>query len=133
MLRGGETIELASDLGGGKTVMVKGIASGLGYEGEVTSPTFTVSRVYRLPGGLQLHHFDFYRLEAGDVVAAELVEVLGDPQIVAAVEWAGQAGDVLPAARVKIVIEATGETTREITVSATDPVLNYVIKGLQAD
>ncbi|MBW3538222.1 tRNA (adenosine(37)-N6)-threonylcarbamoyltransferase complex ATPase subunit type 1 TsaE [Candidatus Parcubacteria bacterium] len=129
-LRGGELIELSSDLGGGKTVIVKGLAQGLGYRGEVTSPTFTVSRIYRLPGGLELHHFDFYRLEAGDVVAAELSEVLGDPTVIVAVEWAGQAGDVLPAKRLLIEIKAVTATTREITVTATDPSLDYVIKGL---
>lgn len=131
LLRGGETIELASDLGGGKTVLVKGIARGLDYAGEVTSPTFTISRVYRVRDGLELHHFDFYRLDRHDIVAAELAEVVGDPQIIVAVEWAGNAGDAMPKERVRIDIEATNENTRHIKVAALEAKFNYIIEGLK--
>jgi len=60
-LTGGEVIELVSDLGGGKTTFVRGLARGLGSADVVSSPTFTVSKVYKADK-LELHHFDFYRL-----------------------------------------------------------------------
>jgi len=131
LLRGGETIELASDLGGGKTVLVKGIAKGLGYSGEVTSPTFTISRIYKVQKGLELHHFDFYRLDSNDIVAVELAEVVGDPSIIVAVEWAGHAGKSMPNKRIRIEIHASDENTREISVESLDPVFDYVIEGLK--
>ncbi len=46
-LRGGEVIELVSDLGGGKTVFVRGLAKGMGSDDQVASPTFTISREYK--------------------------------------------------------------------------------------
>ncbi len=45
-LRGGETIELVSDVGGGKTTFVHGLARGFGSTDIVASPTFTISRQY---------------------------------------------------------------------------------------
>ena len=130
-LRGGETIELASDLGGGKTVMVKGLARGLGYTGDISSPTFTLSRVYKIKENLELHHYDFYRIDSGDIVAAELAEVVGDPEIVVAVEWAGNAGAAMPAERVKIQINKLSEAEREIIVTALSVKFNYIIEGLK--
>ncbi len=66
-MRGGEIIDLVSDVGGGKTTFTKGLARGLLVEEVVQSPTFTISRLYHARDGLELHHFDFYRLpEAGD-------------------------------------------------------------------
>ncbi len=131
LLKGGETIELASDLGGGKTVLVKGLAQGLGYDGEVTSPTFTISRVYHVRDQLELHHFDFYRIDSEDIVATELAEVVGDPSVIVAVEWAGNAGSAMPSERLRIDIEALDETTRHIKIQALDPKFNYVVEGLK--
>jgi tRNA threonylcarbamoyladenosine biosynthesis protein TsaE len=59
--RGGEVFALTGPLGAGKTHLVKGLAEGLGYPGEVTSPTFTLIHEYE-GGRLPLYHFDLYRL-----------------------------------------------------------------------
>jgi tRNA threonylcarbamoyladenosine biosynthesis protein TsaE len=130
LCRGGETIELVSDLGGGKTVFVQGLAKGLGYEGDVSSPTFVISRDYVLPKGLSLHHFDLYRIIDGDIAALELAEFIADPHAITAVEWGSNVSGVLPKDRIVVTIVATGEDTREITVSATDA-YNYVIQGIK--
>ena len=119
-LVGGEVIELSSDLGGGKTTLTKGLASGLGYTGDLVSPTFTISRVYVLPNGKELHHFDFYRLAPNDVTAAELAEAAGDPNNIVVIEWAGHVGAKLPEDRLKIELVATSENDREITISGSD-------------
>ena len=132
LLKGREVIELSSDLGGGKTAFVKGLAGGLGYTGNVISPTFTISKVYPLPHGLELHHFDFYRLADGDVVAAELAEIIGQPDIITAIEWPDTAASVLPDDRLRITIMATGETTRSFTFMSTGPKHQTLINGLQS-
>ncbi len=131
-MRGGETIELASDLGGGKTVFTQGLAKGLGYEGQLASPTFAISRVYKLPGDLELHHFDFYRLPSGDIVADELADVVGDKKVIVVVEWGGAAGNALPADRLQIHIKPTAEDERELTIVATGPGHKHLIQELQS-
>lgn len=94
-LRGGEVVALDGDLGAGKTHFVKGLAAGLGYPGDVTSPTFTL--VHEYPGGrLPLFHFDFYRLESeGEALRIGLDEYLEAGGVVA-IEWAGKFPSLLP-------------------------------------
>jgi tRNA threonylcarbamoyladenosine biosynthesis protein TsaE len=60
--QGGEIFALSGPLGAGKTRLAKGVARGLGYPGEVTSPTFTLIHEYT-GGRLPLYHLDLYRLE----------------------------------------------------------------------
>lgn len=64
LLKPGDRLLLKGNLGAGKTTLAKGIARGLGFEGMVTSPTFTIMQVYL--GRLPIYHLDFYRLNAGD-------------------------------------------------------------------
>ena len=52
---------LDGDLGAGKTALTQGIAKGLGIRRAVTSPTFTIQKIYH--GRLNLYHIDAYRLE----------------------------------------------------------------------
>lgn len=115
-LRGGELLVLSSDLGGGKTTFVRGLAAGMGSEDHVSSPTFTISREYSA-GALTLHHFDFYRLHEPGIVAAELAEFLHDPHAVVVIEWGNIVEEVLPMKRVTIQIERTGEMTRRLQVT----------------
>lgn len=129
LCRGGETIELVSDLGGGKTVFVQGLAKGLGYEGEVNSPTFVISRDYILPNGLSLHHFDLYRITDGDMAAMELEEFIADPKAITAIEWGSNVSGALPKERITIHLKPLSEEEREVTVEAT-PHYDYIIKGL---
>lgn len=124
-LRGGEVIELRSDLGGGKTTLVRGLAAGLGSDDAVASPSFTISRVYISPE-LELHHYDFYRLTEPGVMTDELSEVMGDPQNIVVVEWADIVEDVLPKQHIEIDISVTGENERRISVSI--PELNSYLK-----
>ncbi len=127
-LRGGEVLVLSSDLGGGKTTFVRGLARGMGSSDHVASPTFTLSREYQA-GDLTLYHFDFYRLDEPGIVAAELQEFLDDPQAVVAVEWGGVVKDVLPGRRLDIQIERTGETTRIITIAGSAELL-YLLQEI---
>lgn len=115
-MRGGEVIELVSDLGGGKTAFVRGLAAGLGSRDAVRSPSFTIGNQYR-GDKLTLYHFDFYRLHEPGIMREELAEVLANPEAVVAVEWANIIQDVLPAKRLSIHIRAAGPRSREFTFS----------------
>lgn len=116
-LRGREVIEFISDVGGGKTTFVKGLAKGLEISDTVQSPTFTISRIYNGRDNLELHHFDFYRLNEPGVVADELAESLAQPNVIVAVEWGEIVHDVLPVHRMTIHLTSLGETERKITIT----------------
>lgn len=129
MLKGGEVIELVSDLGGGKTTFVRGLARGASSSDAVASPTFTISKVYEAPA-FQIHHFDFYRLQDAGIVADELAEVIEDPSIVTVVEWADIVQDVLPEDRLTVTITQTPEGEREMLFSTTST-YDYIIEALK--
>jgi len=122
-------IELRSDLGGGKTTLVRGIARGAGSNDNVASPSFTISREYRA-GKLTIHHYDFYRLGEAGLMSQELADVLSDPQAVVIVEWAGVVDDVLPDERAIIQITATGDESRQFDVTL--PEAYAYLKGGEA-
>lgn len=129
-LRGGEVIELISDLGGGKTTLTRGLVRGAGSKDRVASPTFTISREYQAPN-FTIAHFDFYRLGEAGIVADELAELVGDPTYVVVVEWGDVAKDVLPADRLTIRLSQTANDERTIVCTCT-PALEYVLQGVEA-
>jgi len=115
-LSGGEVIELRSDLGGGKTTLVRGIARGAQSRDAVGSPSFTISREYACPDFV-IHHYDFYRLAEPGIMADELHDVMSDDRAVVIVEWADVAEHVLPASRAVVQIAASGDDSRDITIT----------------
>lgn len=127
-LRGGEIIELASDLGGGKTTFTRGLAAGAGSKDGVASPTFTINRVYKAKE-FDIHHFDFYRLQDAGLAAYELHDLLHDQGIVIVVEWANVVEHVLPGDRLTIQISQTGDTTRTFTCRFPNK-LSYLVEEL---
>ena len=131
-LKGGEVIELVGDIGAGKTTLTKGIAKGLDITEPVQSPTFTISRVYRSPGGLTLAHYDFYRLGEAGIMAEEIHAVTMQPQTVTVVEWAGAVERVLPADRLTAEIIAIDEQSRRVTLSAGGPMSQALLAAISA-
>jgi tRNA threonylcarbamoyladenosine biosynthesis protein TsaE len=125
-LRGGEVIELASDLGGGKTSFVKGIAKGAGSKDIASSPSFTISNQYQA-GDLTLHHFDFYRLHDAGILKDEIADILQDNLAVIIIEWGEIVHDVLPEDRLRISFKNTGESSRTLVVSC-PPALKYLVE-----
>lgn len=124
-LRGGEVIELVSDLGGGKTTFVRGLARGLGSSDIVRSPSFTLANQYKA-GELTLYHFDFYRLEQPGIIANELSEVLTDPKAIVVVEWATIVVHVLSTPHLVIHLKQTDEHERDILLTYPES-YNYLL------
>ena len=114
----GEVYCLDGDLGTGKTVFTQGFAAGLGIEGPVNSPTFTILQQYE-DGRLPLYHFDVYRI--GDV---EEMEEIGYEDCfygegVSLVEWSSLIREILPEKVIRVTIEKDmerGFDYRRITV-----------------
>ena len=116
--RGGEVLELAGDVGAGKTTFTKGLALGMHILEPIQSPTFTISRMYDTPHALRLAHYDFYRLNEAGIMSDELHETLHEPTTVTVVEWAGIVQGVLPKDHVEIKITATAEMERRCEIVA---------------
>lgn len=123
--KGGEVVELVSDLGGGKTMFVKGLAEGIGSRDAVRSPSFTLHNQYH-GDSLTLHHFDFYRLFEPGEMRDELAEILQDDQAIVVVEWGHIIQDVLPEDHLRIRIYPDSETTRRFEFSY-PPRLKYLL------
>ena len=114
-------IELVGDVGAGKTTFTKGLARGLEIAEEITSPTFTISKVYENSRGQKLVHYDFYRLENPGIMVEDLFENLQDPQTVTVIEWADTVSEILPAnhLRLEILINDDGSRTLNLTQNLT--------------
>jgi len=110
LLEGRDVLLLVGGLGAGKTTFVRGLAGGLGYAGQVTSPTFTLCHTY--DGRLALVHVDLWRLErAAEVADLALEEELEEGSVLV-VEW-GEAADDLFGAEALVVNFEPGRTDTE--------------------
>ncbi|PWU05795.1 MAG: tRNA (adenosine(37)-N6)-threonylcarbamoyltransferase complex ATPase subunit type 1 TsaE [Verrucomicrobia bacterium] len=110
----GDVICLDGPLGAGKTNFVKGLAQGLGFSGEVTSPSFPLVHEYK-GGRLLLIHFDFFRLEKEEeVYALGFSDYLGEGLM--AIEWGGKFPGVLPRHTKTITFEILPSGGRRIVV-----------------
>ncbi len=128
-MRGGEVVELISDIGGGKTAFVSGLVKGLGMDDAVSSPSFTINNVYQ-GNNITVNHYDLYRLDQPGIMKHEIAEAAADPHTVVAVEWGGSVRDVLPTERLTIELKPTGDTTRDIVI--TNPAsLSYLLEEVQ--
>lgn len=118
LLQGGEVLVLVGDIGAGKTTFTKGVAQGLGIHETVQSPTFTISRRYDARDGLELIHYDFYRLSEAGIMRAELSEALADARVITVIEWGQIVEDVLPRDVVTIAIHSPSEEGRALDITA---------------
>jgi tRNA threonylcarbamoyladenosine biosynthesis protein TsaE len=108
-LRAGDLILLNGPLGAGKTVLVQGIGSALGFT-EVTSPTFVISRIHT--GPLSLIHVDTYRLLDSGKAALYLDDLDLDSareSAVTVIEWGGEESARLSDERLEIDIDRSDE------------------------
>lgn len=111
VLEKNDVVYLRGELGAGKTTLVRGIARGLGYAGRVTSPTFILMNVY--PADIDIFHFDFYRLEGGDLGDLGLEDYL-EKEGLSLIEWPQAGAALLPAEAMLINIELVeGDYERE--------------------
>lgn len=116
LLQEGSVLCLIGDLGAGKTLLVQGIAQGLGLNEEITSPTFTVMNVYE--GNIPVYHFDLYRLESPE----QLVDIGFDEYTnaggIAIIEWPDKFPGFMPDSYLRIELIKTGDNDRLIKVSS---------------
>ena len=133
LLRAGDIIALEGELGSGKTCLTQGIARGMGVEGPVTSPTFTLIAEYRPPPPAPtLYHVDLYRLAEP---SAE-IETLGlDDYLlgegVCVIEWADRIVGRLPEERLWVTLRHITRSKRGITMRAHGPRYDQLLQAFR--
>lgn len=115
VLRVGDIVALSGPLGAGKTTLARGCLAGLGYAGEVASPTFTVVQSYGAQDArVPVLHVDLYRLEGhDDAVELGLDDALADHALL--VEWPERLGSMLWPDALRLALELTADGARRLT------------------
>ena len=113
--RPGMVFLLSGDLGAGKTTLTQGIAKGLGIRRTVTSPTFTIQKLYR-GGRMMLNHIDAYRLE-GIEQDLGFEEYMYDEGLTV-IEWAQFAKELIPETYLECGIRLLEEDSRRFDFTA---------------
>ena len=112
-LRSGDVVALFGDLGAGKTTLARGMLRGLGFEGDVASPTFAIVQPYETVAP-PLWHVDLYRIEdPAEFRELALDEALDEGVLV--IEWPERLGEALWPHALRLTLSRDGEGARALT------------------
>ena len=125
LLKAGDCVLLAGELGAGKTTFTQGLASALKIKGDVTSPTFVIAREHKsLTDGPNLVHIDAYRLNTlAEISQLDLVTDIETAILV--VEWGKGLVNDLVAEPIQITIDhnVDDENKRAFTINASAAII----------
>ncbi len=127
-----DLVYLMGELGAGKTTLVRGIARGKGYNGRVTSPTFTLMNIYNTEDA-QINHFDFYRLNYDEICDLGLEDYL-DRKGISLIEWPQAGQGILPQEALFInisLVDDDYDRERKVSIMARNREYQEKIKELQ--
>lgn len=113
-LKAGDIVCIDGDLGSGKTHLTKGIALGLGIDEHITSPTFNIVNEYE--GRLKFYHFDVYRVNDPDEIAAIGFDEYIFSDAASVIEWSDYIRELIPEEHIQINIMKESENVRNINI-----------------
>ena len=120
LIRPGDLVLLAGDLGAGKTAFTQGFGAALGIIEPITSPTFTLVNQYQ--GRLELFHLDVYRLDAVDEVLDIGLNEMLDEGGVTVIEWGDTVIPALPADYLQVSLRmGEGDDDRMFEIELVGP------------
>ena len=131
LLQPSMVICLSGDLGAGKTHFTKGIATGLGIDDYITSPTYTLINEY--PGEKPLYHFDVYRLEGSDELNELGYQEYFYGKGVTVIEWADIIMEALPKERLWVVIHKLDGDHRRVIMDPMGTEYEKLVEELMND
>jgi tRNA threonylcarbamoyladenosine biosynthesis protein TsaE len=112
-LRPGDVVVLAGGLGAGKTLLTRGIATGLGVDEPVLSPSFVLVREYR-SGFMPVVHVDVYRLSSmNEFDDLDVLEMSQEGVLI--IEWGEAVEPALPPDHLRIEFEVGPDESRTLT------------------
>src|SRR5580698_8790575 len=112
VLKAGDTVTLAGDLGAGKTTLARAILRALGVAESVPSPTFTLVQNYQA-GGIAVSHYDLYRLDQpSQIHELGLEEALENGAVL--VEWPERAERYLPPDALRVSLDGQDGARRAV-------------------
>ncbi len=122
--RTARVLALSGELGTGKTRFAQGVGRALGMKKRITSPTFVISKEYRLSsralkrhGFRAFYHLDFYRLSRKkDLIGVDFEDSTKKPNTLIVIEWAERIKRAIPADAIWIKFEGMGDKERRITI-----------------
>lgn len=112
-------LALSGNLGAGKTTFTQQLATELGVEQQITSPTFVLMKRYELNDQpfTNLIHIDAYRLESStELTALDFDRYAADPSNLIVIEWPEKVADILPEHKTTIAFEVADQKSRKVTI-----------------
>jgi tRNA threonylcarbamoyladenosine biosynthesis protein TsaE len=122
---------LKGDLGTGKTLITKAAAAALGYQGDVTSPTFNLVQEYQ--SQVEIIHMDLYRLDRSEELLEIGFEDYLNRDAVIFIEWPELALSLIPADFIFINIKKISNNQRKITVQGEGKMSSLLIERLNQE
>lgn len=112
-------VGLYGNLGAGKTALTQAFARELGIQGDITSPTFVIEKIYETKHAVfkRLIHIDAYRLANGrELQVLDFEKLVENANNLIVIEWPENVKEILPENHLKIFCEFVDETTRKYAV-----------------
>ena len=121
-------IYLHGDLGAGKTTFTRGMIQGLGFAGNVKSPTYTLVEEYQI-ADKAIYHFDLYRLASPEELEYMGIRDYFSQNCICLIEWAEKGEGILPEADLLVNIDYYDDA-RNITLIAQNSVGEHILTQL---